>query len=94
MSKRYAIHLHNLITLTNEVNSSSAPVLDKPTRTSNASVASVVYPKKPSLPAAAQTSRPTVEDTNIQQTTPKNASTPVVNAQPNQRPTAAKTTQE
>ncbi len=79
---------------TNEINSSSAPVLDKPTRTSNASVASVVYPKKPSLPAAAQTSRPTPEDINIQQTKPKNTSTLVVNAQPNQRSTAAKTTQE
>ncbi len=79
---------------TSEVNSSSAPVLDKPTRTSNASVASVVYPKKPFLRAATRTSRPTVEDINIQQTKPKNVSPPVVNAQPNQRPTTAKTTQE
>lgn len=35
-----------------------------------------------------------MEDINIQQTKPKNVSPPVVNAQPNQRPTTAKTTQE
>lgn len=94
--------------LTNEASSFSTPVLDKPIPTSDTSVASIVHPKKLSLPAAAQTSRPIVEEkrvtsptpqptrsyTNTKQTKITNASIPVVNAPPNQQPKVVKTTGE
>jgi eukaryotic-like serine/threonine-protein kinase len=93
---------------TNEVSSFSTPVLDKPTPTSDTSVASVVQPTKPSFPSVAQTSRPTVEEkrvtfltpqptlsyTNTKQTKITNASIPVANAPPNQQPKVAKTPEE